>query len=100
MKVKNISTKVVCVQENGALALFPDQTIEVSDGNTSVALLKEMGLVSVSASKKADKPAPVEEKPVAPVEAESVEEEKTEEPVPEQEPEGEEVIGRRNKKKR
>lgn len=96
MKVKNISTKVVCVQAaEGPVSLLPDQTIEVNDGNISVKILKEMGLVSVTASKKADKPAPVE-KPEEPVEAEPViEEEVAEEPAPEQEPE---TVGKRRKR--
>ena len=99
MKVKNISTKVVCVQAaEGPVSLLPDQTIEVNDGNISVKILKEMGLVSVTASKKTDKPDPVE-KPEVPVEVEPViEEEETVEPVPEQEPETEQVVGKRRRR--
>ena len=98
MKVKNISSKVICVQAGGPITVLPDQTIEVEDGNRSAALLKDMGLVSVSASKKAGKPAPVKE-PEAPVEAEPViEEEVTEDPAPEQEP-GTEAVGKRRKRR-
>ena len=53
MKVKNISTKVLGVQtKDGVKAVLPDEFIEVEEGNNSVALLKQMKLVSISAGKK------------------------------------------------